>query len=134
MDIAYERVETLDVATFKRVLESSGLASRRPVEDEDRLARMLAHSNLLVVAKVADEVIGVARSVTDFAFFCYLADLAVDNSYQGYGIGSSLMEKSRSLAGEETMFLLLAAPDAEPFYDKIGMPKADNAFLYPRER
>ena len=41
--------------------------------------------------------VGVARSVTDFAYCCYLSDLAVDEQYQKQGIGLKLIEHTLSL-------------------------------------
>ena len=95
---------------------------------------MLKHSNLIIVAKDKTKLVGVARSVTDFAYCCYLSDLAVDLDYQGRGIGKLLIEKTREAAGPESMCLLLSAPEAVSFYQAIGMPQPDNAFLYKRER
>ena len=135
MTIEIARVETIGVADFLDVLRRSGLAERRPVDDEDRIGRMLCNSNLIVVARdtAAKKIVGVARSVTDFAYCCYLSDLAVDRAYQGRGVGRRLVESTRALAGRESMCLLLSAPDAMPFYQAIGMRQPDNAFVSPRE-
>jgi GNAT superfamily N-acetyltransferase len=132
--IAYERADDLDAETFIRVLKSSGLAERRPAEDRDRIARMLAGSNLVIVARDGGDVIGVARSVTDFAYCCYLSDLAVDRAYQGRGIGRRLIEETRRAAGPESMCLLLSAPNSVSFYEAIQMPSQPRAFMFPRER
>ncbi|MBS0366586.1 MAG: GNAT family N-acetyltransferase [Proteobacteria bacterium] len=136
LTIDLRRTDNLDVRAFQHVLQRSGLGERRPVNDVARLARMLANSNLVVIAEDASTggVVGVARSVTDFAYCCYLSDLAVDKAYQGQGIGSRLIAKTRELAGPESMCLLLSAPGAVAFYKAIGMPQADNAFLYRSER
>ena len=40
-----------------------------------------------------------ARSVTDFAYCCYLSDLAVDKDFQRRGIGSELMRRTKDAAG-----------------------------------
>ncbi|HEV2612651.1 MAG TPA: GNAT family N-acetyltransferase, partial [Noviherbaspirillum sp.] len=45
---------------------SAGL--RRPVDDLERMARMLEHANLTVSAWRDGELIGVARSLTDFSY------------------------------------------------------------------
>ena len=37
-------------------------------------------------------------------------------------------------AGPDAMVLLLSAPAAMSFYPRIGMPKAENAFIFPRRR
>jgi len=132
--IAYEQTDDLDPDTFIRVLQSSGLAERRPANNRDRIARMLAGSNLVIVARDGGDVVGVARSVTDFAYCCYLSDLAVDRDYQGRGIGRQLIEETRRAAGPESMCLLLSAPNAVSFYETIEMPSQPRAFMFPRER
>lgn len=106
------------------------------MDDNDRIARMLANSNLIIVArdKKSGSAVGVARSVTDFAYCCYLSDLAVDRAYQGQGIGKSLIQETRNAAGPEAMVLLMSAPGAMTFYKSIGMPQPDNVFYYHRER
>ncbi len=130
----YTHEPDLDCDAFRALLVDSGLGLRRPVDDADRIARMLARSDLVVTARVDGVLAGVARSITDFAYSCYLADLAVAHAFKGQGIGRGLIAETRRLAGPESMCLLLSAPDAEAFYDHIGMPRAGNAFLFPRER
>jgi len=136
LKIEISRVDNLSPSDFVDVLRRSGLAARRPVEDEGRVYRMLTNSNLIVVARDEEtgQIVGVARSVTDFSYCCYLSDLAVDQAFQGQGIGKKLIEKTREAAGPEAMCLLLSSPDAMSFYKAIGMPQPDNAFLYKRER
>ena len=136
MAVAYERTDALTADEFVAVLRASGLAERRPVEDRARIGRMLAGASLVIVARdeASGAIVGVARSVTDFAYCCYLSDLAVDRAWQGRGIGRRLIEETRVHAGPEAMCLLLAAPEAESFYMGIGMPRTDAAFLYSRER
>jgi GNAT superfamily N-acetyltransferase len=136
MPIQYLRSADLGADDLNDVLRRSGQAERRPVDDPSRIRKMLENSNLVVVAKDADTgaIVGVARSVTDFSYCCYLSDLAVDKLYQGQGIGRRLIEETRRIVGPESMCLLLSAPDAMGFYKAIGMPRADNAFLYSRER
>jgi GNAT superfamily N-acetyltransferase len=134
MTITYHVGEKLSVAEFTDVLERSGLAERRPVGEPDRIAKMLEHGNLMITARDGKKLIGIARSLTDFAFCCYLSDLAVDRAYQKGGIGKALIEKTRDEAGPDSMVLLLSAPAAMSYYPHIGMPKAENAFMHARRR
>jgi GNAT superfamily N-acetyltransferase len=134
MTIVYAREESLTAEGFIDVLERSGLAARRPVADRGRIERMLAHANLIVTARDRGTLVGVSRALSDFAYCCYLSDLAVVRDYQKQGIGRRLIEATRHAAGPESMCLLLSAPDAVGFYRAIGMPHAEVAFLYPRER
>ena len=132
MSIQYRKVDALDADSFIGVLVRSGLAERRPASDRARIARMLAGSNLIIVAHDGDTLVGVARSITDYAYCCYLSDLAVDRAYQGRGIGKRLIAETREAAGPETMCLLVSAPDSIGFYDAIQMPRQTRAFMFPR--
>jgi GNAT superfamily N-acetyltransferase len=134
MSIIYQKVTNLDAEAFISILTRSGLAERRPAGDRDRIARMLAGSNLIVVAHDGEQLVGVARSITDYAYCCYLSDLAVDESYQGRGIGKRLIDETRRAAGPETMCLLVSAPDSIGFYEAIQMPQQPRAFMFGRER
>jgi GNAT superfamily N-acetyltransferase len=133
-EIAYAVEERLTAQEFVDVLHRSGLAERRPVDEPDRIAKMIAHGNLFVTARDNGKLVGVARSLTDFAYCCYLSDLAVDRAYQKRGIGRALVDRTREAAGPDAMVLLLSAPAAMSFYPRIGMPKAENAFIFPRRR
>ncbi len=136
MKIEYSRVDTLVLSDFIDVLRRSGLAERRPVDDEARIARMLQNSNLIIIAREVDSdgLVGVARSITDYAYCCYISDLAVDKRFQSQGIGTRLINETRAAVGPESMCLLVSSPDALPFYRAIDMPQIENAFLYRRER
>ena len=129
----YATEDYLGADEYIDVVRKSGL--NRPVEDRGRVERYLKHSNLFVTAREAGQLIGFARSLTDFCFCCYLSDLAVDRAYQGKGIGKRLIEETRVHAGGPlTTTLLLSAPTAMTFYQGIKMPQADNCFRYRRER
>ena len=132
--IVYAVEERVTAEAFVDVLWRSGLAERRPVSEPDRIAKMLAHGNLFVTARVEGKLIGIARSLTDFAFCCYLSDIAVDRAYQKQGIGRRLIDKTREAVGPDSMVLLLSAPAAMSYYPHIGMSKAENAFIFPRRR
>lgn len=132
MAILYQR-ERVSAAEFADILNRSGLGERRPVNDLSRLQRMLDGANLVITARMENtQIVGIARSLTDWSYACYLSDLAVDVALQGNGIGKRLIELTRKYAGEESMCLLVSAPDAVGFYERIGIPSTDKAFLYPR--
>ena len=85
--IDYKVNEPISVKQFIGLLNKTTLGARRPLEDEKRVAAMLHHADLLITAWDGEQLVGVARSVTDFAYCCYLSDLAVNEQYQKQGIG-----------------------------------------------
>jgi ribosomal protein S18 acetylase RimI-like enzyme len=133
--VAYAIETDLDPAEFIDVLRRSGLAARRPVDEPDRIRDMVRNANLTVTARDSRGVlIGVARSLTDFAYCCYLSDLAVDAACQKRGIGRELIRRTRAAAGPGSVLLLLSAPDAMSYYRRIGMDTVENGFAFARER
>lgn len=100
----------------------------RPTNDPDRIRKMYEHSNLVVTAWDGSTLIGVSRSITDWAWSCYLADLAVNPDYQKAGIGKRLIELTKEKVGDQVMILLLSVPTAMTYYPKVGFTKEDRAF------
>ena len=91
MTFSEDRKITAD--QFIDLLNRSTLGERRPVGDRARIEAMLKHSNLLCTAWDGEILVGAARSLTDFAYCCYLSDLAVDQAYQRQGIGVELIRR-----------------------------------------
>lgn len=133
-EIRYAREPDLSADEFIAVLEASGLAGRRPVADRARIEAMLRHADITVTARAGARLIGVARALADFAFCCYLSDLAVDRGFQRRGIGRALIERTWDAAGWDTMLVLLAAPAAVAYYPRIGMTKHEACYILPRRR
>ena len=70
--------------------------------------------------------------VTDFAYWLFVTDLGVDRSCVRQGIGRSLMKTALELAGGERdiAVYLIAHEDAVPFYEKLGMKRADEVMKF----
>ena len=96
------------------------MGERRPVQDKECMEGMILNSNLTVSAWESDNLVGLARSMTDFHFACYLSDLAVRESYQKIGIGKQLQIITQKRLGPRCTLILLAAPAASTYYEKIG--------------
>lgn len=109
---------------------SAGL--RRPVEDAERIGKMYDNSNLIVSVYHEGKLVGVARSVTDYCYCCYLSDLAVKEEYKKEGIGKRLIELTREKLGAEVTLILLSAPRAMEYYPKVGFEKIENGFIIHR--
>lgn len=126
--IQYQREFTLNADEFVDVLKKSTLGERRPINDSDRIHEMLQNANLIVTARKDGELIGVARSLTDFSFCTYLSDLAVNQKYQKMGIGIRLIKETK-MHTPKAKLILLAAPAAVNYYPKTGMSNFPHCFL-----
>ena len=129
MSIRYEYTRAIGEAEFVDLLKRSTLAQRRPVDDRKCIKAMIEHANLLCTAWDGEKLVGVARSVTDFAYCCYLSDLAVDEAYQKQGIGRELIRLTQSRLGSRAKIILLAAPKAEGYYPRIGFDAHRSAWI-----
>jgi predicted N-acetyltransferase YhbS len=125
--ITFQIEEDLSVEEFKEILEQSTLGERRPVNEPERLAKMLQHGNLIVTARDNKKLVGVSRSMTDFLYCTYLSDLAVHTDYQKQGIGKELIRQTK-LATPKAKLILISAPKAIDFYPKIGLTKYEHCF------
>jgi GNAT superfamily N-acetyltransferase len=114
---------------FIGLLESSTLGERRPIQDRSCMEGMLVHSNLIVSAWDGSLLVGIARSVTDFHYACYLSDLAVHQNYQRTGIGKRLQSLTQMQLGPRCKVTLLAAPAASSYYGRLGYTHSDRCWL-----
>lgn len=132
--IAYYTDRNLTDPQFIDLLVRSTLGERRPIDDAATIAGMLANADLLITAWDGDTPVGVARSVTDFTYCCYLSDLAVDAAYQRQGIGVELMARTQAQLGPNCKIILLAAPAAADYYGHVGFTHHPRCWILDREQ
>ncbi len=129
--IEYRINTSIETSEIIELYSNAGLP--RPIDDEVRVGEMFANADLVISAWFDGILVGIARTITDFVWCSYLADLAVRKDFQNDGIGRKLVEMTRETVGEKSMLLLLSVPDAMEYYPKLGMEKLDNAFLFTRK-
>jgi len=129
-EIVYTVEKAPEAAEVAELYRRAGLI--RPVDDLERMGKMIAHANLIICAREGERLVGIARALTDFSFSCYLSDLAVDAEYQRRGIGKKLIERVQEEIGEDSMLLLLSAPKAMPYYPHVGFKAVENGWIIPR--
>ena len=129
MTIAYRDNAPLDVSAVIELYKRSTLGARRPVDRPDIFEQMLYHANLIITAWHNERLVGIARTLTDFGYIAYLADLAVDRAYQRQGIGKQLIEETRKRLWPECTITLLAAPMANEYYPKLGFEHNPRAWM-----
>ncbi len=135
MNIEYKINTPITSEQFIAVLKESSLAERRPIDNIECIKGMVENSNLIITAWNENKLIGVARSVTDFNYACYLSDLAVHKKYQKNGIGKKLQELTQKQLGKECKLILIAAPNANAYYEHIGFTNNNRCWvLEPEEK
>jgi N-acetylglutamate synthase-like GNAT family acetyltransferase len=131
MNIIYSSTR---IPTAQQIIELYNNAKLpRPTHDEDRIQKMIDHSNVIISAWDEDILVGVSRCITDWVWSCYLADLAIRQEYQKLGIGRKLVELTQEKVGEQSMVLLLSVPSAMDYYPKIGFQKQESSFIINRK-
>ena len=117
------------VPTAQQVIElynDAGLP--RPTHDPQRIKAMFENSDLIVTAWNRNKLVGVSRTITDWVWCSYLADLAVSPGYKRTGIGKKLIELARERTGEQSMLLLLSVPMAMGYYPKSRVCTREQGF------
>ena len=128
------REERLSPEEYIDFLKRTDLGSQYPKERfAERIEKLVKNVSVSLAARTEDGLlVGVLFGLTDFAYWLYVTDLGVDRNYTGQGIGRRLMKTAHELAGGERdiAVYLIANENAVPFYEKIGMKKADDVMQY----
>jgi len=132
MKFVYAQEQDLSVDDYCATLAETDLRELRPLNNYKRIKAMLDGSNFIVTARDGSgAIVGLARCITDNAWVCYCAELAVRESHQGQGIGRKLLETCEHLLGPGIAITLLAEPDAVRFYERAGLDSKPG-FAKPR--
>ena len=128
------RQEKLRAEEYVDFLRRTDLGSQYPRERfETRIPRLLERASLSLAAREeGGSLVGVLLGLTDFAYWLFVTDLGVDRRFERQGIGSRLMKQALDLAGGEKdiAVYLVANEKAIPFYEKLGMKKAEDVMQY----
>lgn len=134
MRIEYKINAPVSTDQFINLLRASTLGERRPIDDRECMEGMIKNSNLMVTAWHGEELVGIARSMTDFHYACYLSDLAVHMKYQRNGIGKKLQVKTQQQLGPNCKLILVAAPAANSYYEHIGFTNNQRCWVLERDK
>lgn len=130
MNVKYRINTPITAKQTANLYAAAGLS--RPT-DLSRIERMVQNANVIITAWDGEQLVGFLRALTDFAFDCYVSDVAVDKSYQNRGIGKELIHQLQTFLGDEVMILLLSVRDAFEFYKHIGFEESTGALWIPNK-
>ena len=129
--IKEERISADEYIDF---LKRTDLGSQYPKERfGERIKKLVRNVSVSLAARnEAGRLIGVLFGLTDFCYWLYITDLGIDRDYERQGIATKLMKTAHELAGGEKdiAVYLIANENAVPFYEKLGMKKADDVMQY----
>lgn len=132
MSIVYDTEPSLSVGDYVTVLGETTMASKRPLANPRRIAKMIAGADLIVTAREDGNILGLARCLSDGAWIAYCAELAVRESAQGRGVGAAIVAKCRESIGPGLSLLLISEPEAVGFYQRVGFEEMPRAYVVPR--
>jgi predicted N-acetyltransferase YhbS len=127
--IDYRFGNRLNVDAVTELYRASTLGERRPIDDPAIVRSMLEHASLVITAWDGAQMVGIARTLTDFLYVGYLADLAVRDTHQRRGIGTELIRRTREQMGPRSHLVLLAAPKAVDYYPRIRFSAHPSAWV-----
>ena len=133
MAIDYQINRPVSADQFIDLLRDSTLGHRRPIDDRECMEGMIKNSNLIITAWDNENLVGIARSMTDFHYACYLSDLAVARHHQGCGIGKRLQVITQEQLGPKCKLILVAAPAANTYYEHLGFQNNPRCWVLERE-
>lgn len=126
--------ERLTAEEYINFLKRTDLGSQYPKERfTERISALVQNVSISLVARDQNGlIVGVLFGLTDYAYWLYVTDLGVARDYEGRGIGRRLMKTAHEIAGGEKdiAVYLIANENAIPFYEKLGMKKANDVMQY----
>lgn len=133
-EIIHIREERIDAEEYVEFLKRTDLGSQYPKERfPQRIQKLVENVSISLAARTESGLlVGVLFGLTDYAYWLYVTDLGVDRHYERRGIGKRLMTAAHEKAGGEKdiAVYLIANEDAMPFYEKLGMKKAQDVMQY----
>jgi len=117
--------ENIDWCEVRNLLKSAGMSYFDP---ETHKASFLNSSSVVFLFD-GDSLVGMGRAISDKVRHGAIYDVAIDQNYQGKGLGKIVIETIlKSLPN--CNFILYASPGKEGFYEKLGFGKLKTGMGY----
>ena len=129
------RQERLTPEAYIGFLRRTDLGSQYPKERfHERIATLVEKASISLTARDdAGDLIGVG-----FGYWLFITDLGVVREWTGKGVGKALVQEMHRIAGESLdgggekniIMYTCANENATGFYEKLGMVKPDDIYMY----
>lgn len=128
-NLTYKLNEPLSLQAARRFYQESTLAGQRPVDFSDTMLQMLNCPNLIITAWDGYQLVGIVRTMTDFCYIAYLADLAVHKAYQNSGIERRLIIETQVQLAPYCKIVILGVTDEPNEYNRIGFTEHKPTYI-----
>ncbi len=117
----------LSVEEYKILRTDAGW---KPIPDE-QIRKSIDACNYSITVRKQDQIIGMARCLSDDVYMTYVYDVVVHSKFRGNNIGKTMMEKVISHYKDRCDYLmqivlLAVTSDVEPFYKTLGFKRYPN--------
>jgi GNAT superfamily N-acetyltransferase len=116
----YDEVDFVDLVKVQELLSTSYWASQRTLKVTEK---SIENSECFSLYDGQAQ-IGFARVVSDYSTFAYIADVIIEQSYRGGGLGKWLVDVVVNDVRWKGKFLMLATDDAHGLYEKHGFKQS----------
>lgn len=128
------------VSAFRDEAQLAGLyaAARLGDRPASAIVEAFRNSRYRIFALHHDRLIGAGRAFGDLVDCAVICDMAVHPDFQGYGLGSRILEALKQKVRHHKRIILYARQGKEDFYLKRGFNRMRSAmlcsFVVPAER
>ncbi len=105
-------------------------ATWKVTDKYDDWQKIIEKSSCIVTAWDNDNLIGMARALSDEVRWSTIIDVLVHPDYRGYTIGRQLIMNLLNQKEMQVRTIYLATPDKENFYNKLGFKTANEHCSY----
>jgi ribosomal protein S18 acetylase RimI-like enzyme len=123
-NIAYSLTKQIDAVELIGLYNAVGWSAY--TNSPDTLLAAIQGSHTVAVAHVGNQLVGLARSISDGASICYLQDILVHPDHHRAGIGRGLAELifAQYPGVRQKVLLTDDEPGQKAFYESFGMTQA----------